>query len=145
MLIRGDARMIPLRDETVQCIVTSPPYFGLRDYGTARWERGPQLRRPAPPQIDEGRSRGWRIQRAALCGPFRGAHFAVMPPALVQPCILAGSRPGDLVFDPFIGSGTVGQVADRLLRPWVGLDLSYQDVSTKRTRQRGLRLERSQS
>jgi DNA modification methylase len=35
MLIQGDARRIPLRDESVQCVVTSPPYWGLRDYGTA--------------------------------------------------------------------------------------------------------------
>ncbi len=32
MIVRGDARRIPLRDETVQCVVTSPPYFQLRDY-----------------------------------------------------------------------------------------------------------------
>jgi site-specific DNA-methyltransferase (cytosine-N4-specific) len=40
MLIRGDARTIPLRDGCVDCVVTSPPYYGLRDYGTARWEGG---------------------------------------------------------------------------------------------------------
>ena len=45
--------------------------------------------------------------------PYTGAHFAVMPPALVEPCILAGSRPGDLILDPFGGSGTVGAVAVR--------------------------------
>ena len=32
MIVRGDARQIPLRDESVQCVVTSPPYFQLRDY-----------------------------------------------------------------------------------------------------------------
>lgn len=45
--------------------------------------------------------------------PFRGAHFATFPPDLVEPCILAGSRPGDLVLDPFAGSGTVGLVAEQ--------------------------------
>jgi len=44
--------------------------------------------------------------------PYEGAHFAVMPPALVEPCILAGSRQGDTVLDPFGGSGTVGMVAN---------------------------------
>ena len=39
-MIRGDARAIPLADDCVQCVVTSPPYWGLRDYGTARWEGG---------------------------------------------------------------------------------------------------------
>lgn len=43
--------------------------------------------------------------------PYKGAHFAVMPPALAEPCVLAGSRPGDAVLDPFGGSGTVGLVA----------------------------------
>ena len=70
---------------------------------------------------------------------FDEAHFAVMPEALALPCVLAGSRPGDLVFDPFIGSGTLGVVADRHDRRWVGLDLTYQHISTKRTAQRGLR------
>ena len=40
MIIQGDARHIPLADGVVQCVVTSPPYWGLRDYGTARWEGG---------------------------------------------------------------------------------------------------------
>ncbi len=43
--------------------------------------------------------------------PFRGAHFAVFPPSLIEPCILAGSRPGDVVLDPFGGSGTTAMVA----------------------------------
>src|SRR4029453_5817657 len=33
MLIRGDARCLPVREACVDCVVTSPPYFGLRDYG----------------------------------------------------------------------------------------------------------------
>ncbi len=56
--------------------------------------------------------------------PFPEAHFAVMPTALVEPCVKAGSRPGDLVADPFCGSGTVGVVARRLGRRFWGCDLS---------------------
>jgi len=56
--------------------------------------------------------------------PYSGAHFAVMPEDLVTPCILAGSRPGDLVLDPFAGSGTVAVVARRLSRSFVGMELS---------------------
>jgi len=56
--------------------------------------------------------------------PFAGAHFAVMPEALVEPCVLAGSSPGDLVLDPFAGSGTVGVVALRHERDFVGVELN---------------------
>ena len=74
---------------------------------------------------------------------FSEAHFATFPQALVEPCILAGSRPGDIVFDPFLGSGTVAQVAQRLGRHWIGCELNpkYIDLQHDRTRQRGLVLE----
>ena len=47
-----------------------------------------------------------------------------MPERLVEPCILAGSRPGDTVLDPFFGSGTTGAVAKRLGREYIGIDLN---------------------
>jgi DNA modification methylase len=53
-----------------------------------------------------------------------GEHHAVMPEDLAEPCILAGSRPGDLVLDPFIGSGTVARCAISLGRRAVGCDLN---------------------
>lgn len=56
--------------------------------------------------------------------PFRGKHFATFPEALVEPCILAGSRIGDVVLDPFVGSGTTAVVARRLHRRAVGIDLN---------------------
>jgi DNA modification methylase len=71
--------------------------------------------------------------------PYSGSHFATFPEALIEPCILAGSRPGDLVLDPFIGSGTVGAVCERHGRRWAGTDLSYQHLAKKRTKQRGLK------
>jgi site-specific DNA-methyltransferase (cytosine-N4-specific) len=65
--------------------------------------------------------------------PFPDAHFAVMPAALAERCILAGSRPGDVVLDPFSGSGTTGMVALRAGRRYVGIDLSaeYLELSLK--------------
>ena len=56
--------------------------------------------------------------------PFKGAHFATMPEALVEPCVLAGSKEGDIVFDPFLGSGTVAVVAERHRRNWIGCELN---------------------
>jgi DNA modification methylase len=47
----------------------------------------------------------------------------VYPPQLITPCIKAGSAKGDLVLDPFIGSGTTGEVALRLGRKFLGIDL----------------------
>jgi DNA modification methylase len=65
-------------------------------------------------------------------------HFATMPEALIEPCVLAGCPLGGLVLDPFIGSGTVGAVAERLGRRWVGVDLAYQELARERTAQMGL-------
>ena len=56
--------------------------------------------------------------------PYKGAHFAAFPPDLIEPCILAGSRPGDVVLDPFMGSGTTGQVATDLGRQFIGCELN---------------------
>lgn len=65
--------------------------------------------------------------------PFSAAHFAVYPPELIRPCILAASRPGDTVLDPFSGSGTTGMVATEEGRKYVGIDLNkdYLDLSLK--------------
>jgi len=56
--------------------------------------------------------------------PFKGAHFAVMPEALVEPCLLAGSKVDDLILDPFAGSGTVGVVAKKHNRKFIGIELN---------------------
>jgi len=66
--------------------------------------------------------------------PFKGAHFAVMPEALVEPCVLAGSAEGDTVLDPFTGSGTVAVVANRLGRNFVGTELNpeYGEIAKNR-------------
>lgn len=74
--------------------------------------------------------------------PYSGAHFATFPPALIEPCILAGSRPGDIVLDPFFGSGTTGQVAEKLGRKWIGIELNpdYEPLAKARTQQAGMML-----
>lgn len=79
--------------------------------------------------------------------PYSGAHFATFPPALIEPCILAGSRPGDIVFDPFLGSGTTAQVAQTLGRNWIGCELNkdYYPLQKVRTQQMGLVLELCES
>lgn len=72
--------------------------------------------------------------------PYSEAHFATYPPDLIEPCILAGSRPGDIVLDPFFGSGTTGEVAERLGRQWIGIELNpeYGKLAARRTAQTGM-------
>ena len=66
--------------------------------------------------------------------PFSGAHFAVFPPEIPEICIKAGSRPGDTILDPFSGAGTTGNVAERLGREYVGIELNpaYSEMGEKR-------------
>ena len=55
--------------------------------------------------------------------PYKGSHFAVFPPDLITPCILAGSEKGDIILDPFMGSGTTAMVAKHLGRDYIGCEL----------------------
>ena len=82
------------------------------------------------PKADRNKRDVWTIPTK----PFKGAHFAVMPEALVEPCILAGCPSGGLVLDPFTGSGTVGAVAVRHGRNFMGTELNpeYINIATGR-------------
>ena len=64
--------------------------------------------------------------------PYKGAHFAVFPPDLIEPCILAGSEQGDIVLDPFMGSGTTGMVAKKHFRSYIGCEL-HEDYASLQT------------
>jgi site-specific DNA-methyltransferase (cytosine-N4-specific) len=66
--------------------------------------------------------------------PFKDAHFAVFPPALIVPCILAGCKENDWLLDPFLGSGTVGEVSQKLNRKFIGIELNpeYAKIAKKR-------------
>ena len=66
--------------------------------------------------------------------PYSAAHFATFPASLITPCILAGSRPGDIVLDPFAGSGTTGQVAVETGRRAVLCELSEKYIGLIRAR-----------
>jgi DNA modification methylase len=74
--------------------------------------------------------------------PYEGAHFATYPEELIEPCIMAGSRVGDIVLDPFMGSGTTAQVAQDLGRQYIGCELNpaYKALQDKRTKQQALLL-----
>lgn len=137
-------------------------YFNFnRPHGKAKNMAVPQGQRPKQPaskkdtKIKEldgapermGRYPGWRNNPEAsvmtrnkrtvwniATQPFPDAHFATYPEDLVRPCILAGSKPGDLVFDPFSGSGTTGKVAIDLGRQFVGIEINPEYAAMSRRR-----------
>lgn len=86
--------------------------------------------------ITEPNGRNRRSVWSIPTEPFSGAHFATFPPKLVEPCVLAGSQPGDWVIDPFFGSGTVGAVCEQQRRKYVGIELNpdYAELAVNRIR-----------
>ena len=71
---------------------------------------------------------------------YQGAHFAVFPSKLPELCIKAGTKEGDIVLDPFMGSGTTAYVAQKLSRKWIGIELNpeYVKIIKERTAQQSL-------
>lgn len=101
----------------------------------------PQTANPAQAIHEGGRNPGdvWMIPTS----PFPGAHFATMPAALAERCILAGCKPGGVVLDPFSGSGTTGLAATKHGRRYVGIDLNreYLDLSLRTRLAQGVLLD----
>lgn len=83
-----------------------------------------QLGRSSDAERVEDGKRNRRSVWTVATRPYKGAHFATFPPALIEPCILAGSRPGDIVLDPFMGSGTTAAVALQHGRQYLGCELN---------------------
>ena len=86
------------------------------------------------PSKTNGKTRNKRTVWNVKTEPFKDAHFAVFPPSLIAPCILAGSQEGSLVLDPFFGSGTTGEVCLKTNRKCVGIELNseYIEIANKR-------------
>ena len=106
------------------------------------------IRRTAPGSPDhtgfkDGRHYETRNKRSVwtvTTKPYKGAHFATFPPDLIEPCILAGSRQGDTVLDPFMGSGTTAQVAVQHGRQYLGCELNPAYEPLQRSRLSGLQM-----
>ena len=105
-----------------------------------RWD---QMTKAEQSEVGRNKRSVWTVATQ----PYQGAHFAVFPKALIAPCILAGSRPGDVVLDPFMGSGTTAGVAEHLGRQWIGCELNpeYSELQQQRLQQKALPLERVQT
>lgn len=128
--------------EHVFLLATSPRYYfdaeairePARNWGTRDRSNGKYTSGIVP--ISGGKHGGFTNGNSAETGrnkrdiwtisphPLSMAHFATMPPKLVEPCILAGSRPGDIVLDPFSGAGTVAMVAIAHHRDYLGIELN---------------------
>lgn len=85
----------------------------------------------------EWKTRNRRSVWTVATRPYKGAHFATFPPAIIEPCILAGSRPGDIVLDPFMGSGTTAEVAILHGRQYLGCELNEEYRGLQDARIRG--------
>lgn len=112
---RGKTRMVGMREYKGQA---------TKDYDGAGAQNPSDTKRRIMESMAAGGGRNRRTVWTIPTQPYRGAHFATFPEKLVEPCILAGSKPGDLVLDPFAGSGTTGAVACRLGREFVGIELN---------------------
>lgn len=84
--------------------------------------------------VGRGGKRNKRSVWTVATQPFKEAHFATFPPALIEPCILAGSPAGGTILDPFGGAGTTGMVADRLQRNAVLIELNPKYAALARKR-----------
>lgn len=108
------------------------PRFGGEKYaeGSIRTKNGnvyiPSLRR--------NKRDVWTVSTAG----FKGAHFAVFPEKLIEPCVLAGCPIGGTILDPFCGSGTVGVVAAKSERKFIGIELNpqYAEIAKKRAKEK---------
>jgi DNA modification methylase len=87
-----------------------------------------------PSVISDSDMRNRRSVWTVATKPYKGAHFATYPPELIEPCILAGSRSGDIVLDPFMGSATTAGVAAKNGRMYLGCELNpeYGDLQQQR-------------
>lgn len=68
---------------------------------------------------------------------YKEAHFATFPEKLIEPCVLAGSRYGGIILDPFIGSGTTAVVAKKHNRGFIGIELNSEYVKMAERRLEG--------
>jgi DNA modification methylase len=107
--IREDAKWERWGDQTV---VKQQP-------GTAKWI-GNRCKKELQALGKKNRRSVWSVPTR----PYKGAHFATFPAGLIEPCILAGSKSGDIVLDPFMGSGTTAAVAMSLGRAYLGCELN---------------------
>ncbi len=110
---------------------TALPRFGGEKYGADESEKSrTKSGNVYIPKLRRNKRDVWTVSTAG----FKAAHFATFPEKLVESCILAGCRPGGVVLDPFVGSGTTALVAVKNGRGYIGIDLNPDYVEMARER-----------
>ena len=112
----------PLKPESI--LRNQTGWNGNEDRG---YVNGPQNHMSKYLGSDKAKNETHRNKRSVwtvTTKPYKGAHFAVFPPELIEPYILAGTKEGDIVIDPFSGSGTVGMVCKKHKRRYIGIELN---------------------
>lgn len=126
----ADAIREPLTDATLRRIAQGVD----GQNGSDRAHGGTKHGGPMKAFVKEGFGANKRSVWSIGSQPYAGAHFATFPPALVEPCVLAGCPPLGTVLDPFAGAGTTGLVADRLQRHAVLIELNTEYAELARRR-----------
>ena len=160
-----DAEAIAEKSTEYERCLTNPPRFGGNKYGDDETEQtrtksgkewnptmggggtsfiGHKGNFKADGTPISGATRNKRSVWTVTTKPFKGSHFAVFPPDLIEPCILAGCPADGLVLDPFTGSGTTGVVALKNGRNFVGCELNpqYAEMAKERIKREGIYQER---
>ena len=141
--------------ESILLLAKSEKYYcdmgAIKEPATCDRMRGPALHRDIVSTNGNGglsrremtSDRNKRSVWTVATTPYKGAHFATFPTALIEPCILAGAPAGGVVLDPFFGSGTTGEVAQQLGRKFIGCELNptYKPLQDGRLSQPSLDLE----
>jgi len=136
-----DAQSIAEEESTASAARYGYEFGGRKNRALTKAEAdGPGTRtHPIGERISDGK-RNKRSVWTIPTQPFPEAHFATFPPKLVEPCVLAGSRIGGTVLDPFAGSGTTGQVALANGRSFIGIELNPEYVAMAERRLGGTAL-----
>ena len=108
--------------------------WGTRDRSNGKYHNEGTGLQPHTGLTKSYRTKNKRSVWTITSKPYKGAHFATFPPDLIEPCILAGSEEGDIILDPFLGSGTTAMVAKKNSRAYIGCELhkDYASLQTER-------------
>jgi site-specific DNA-methyltransferase (adenine-specific) len=110
----------PCSEQNIQDFLRRKTLDNKGTHGNTRIDLSRSRKDYMPPDFLRNKRSVWNINTK----PYKGAHFATFPPALIEPCILAGCPENGLVLDPFGGSGTVGEVCNKLGRNYILIELN---------------------